>query len=175
MGSTISYQRAATLPGHDDTILSVHFSVNGKYILATGERLLHICLQHSLISGYTGAHVWEVSTSALVELPPIPFPLQNPKYSFTASCWLLFEKNQQHILLLGSMRGDVLVWGCKNQHSVRAPAMKTDKQVCSLEVRETRVPSGRNGRVVFATADSRVKMWSLSAYGDFAQIFSVSL
>ncbi|KAJ3740307.1 WD40-repeat-containing domain protein, partial [Lentinula raphanica] len=165
MGSAISYQHAATLRGHGDAILSVCFSVDGKYISATG---------------YTGVHVWEVSTSAVVKLPAIPYASRDPKYAFSASCWLLFEKDQRHVLLLGSMRGDVLVWGCKDQHLgflpiARAPAANVNKQISSLEVRESRVLNGRNGRIVFASIDGRINMWSLSAAGDFGQIYSVSL
>ncbi|KAJ3759354.1 WD40-repeat-containing domain protein, partial [Lentinula raphanica] len=165
MGSSISYQHAATLRGHGDAILSLCYSVDGKFIAATG---------------YTGVHVWEVSTSALARLPAFPFASRDPKYAFSASCWLFLEKDQQHILLLGSMRGDVLVWGCKDQELefvpiARAPTANVNKQISSLEVRETRVHNGRNGRIVFATIDGRVNVWSLSDSGEFSQIFSVSL
>ncbi|KAJ3766093.1 WD40-repeat-containing domain protein [Lentinula raphanica] len=165
MGSTISYQQTATLRGHADAILSLCYSFDGKFIAATG---------------YAGVHVWEVSTSALVRMPVFPFASRDPKYAFSASCWLFFEKDQQHILLLGSMCGDVLVWGCKDRQLeflpiARAPTANMNKQISSLEVREMNVPNGRNGRIIFATIDGRVNVWSLSNSGEFSQIFSISL
>ncbi|KAF8825127.1 hypothetical protein HHX47_DHR7000387 [Lentinula edodes] len=38
------------------------------------------------------------------------FAPQNPKYVITASVWVYFQKNKRHVLLLGTMRGDIILW-----------------------------------------------------------------
>lgn len=61
-------------------------------------------------SGYSGVCVWDLATSTSPPLPHMLFAPQNPKYIITASVWIYFQKNNRHVLILGSMRGDILLW-----------------------------------------------------------------
>ncbi|KAJ3745950.1 WD40-repeat-containing domain protein, partial [Lentinula raphanica] len=165
MGSAASYQCQSTLNGPRDAVLSISFSPNAKFIAATG---------------YSGVHVWEVENSTPVSVPEMNYAPDNPKYDFSASSWLIFEQENLYVLILGSMRGDLLVWSWRESYPTfvsmtRAESIQMNDQVLSLDVRERAVPSGRSGRIVVATGSGRVAAWSLSIKGELSQIFSVTL
>lgn len=46
------------------------------------------------------------------------FAPQNPKYVINAAVWVYFHKNNQHILLLGSMQGDIILWNWDDDSQV---------------------------------------------------------
>ncbi|KAJ3766051.1 WD40-repeat-containing domain protein [Lentinula raphanica] len=165
MGSAASYQRQTILNGPRDAVLSMSFSPDAKFIVATG---------------YSGVHVWEVATSISVPVPEMHYAPDNPKYDFSASSWLFFEQDNLYALILGSMRGDVLVWSWRESNPIfvsmaRAEAIRINDQVLSLDVREHIVSNGRSGRIVIATGGGHITAWSLSVKGELTQTFSVAL
>ena len=50
-----------------------------------------------------------------------------------------------------------------------------DKGILAIDVYRAQVPTGRRGRVVAAAADHSVRVFSLSATGQWDTVFSVSL
>lgn len=103
------------------------------------------------------------------------FAPQNPKYVITAAVWVYFHKNNRHILLLGSMRGDVILWNWTEESQVGhrlielsiqtnpiqsfnllyrvTPMNDVQDEILSMDVHEQEIASGRIGRVVVATAN----------------------
>ncbi|KAJ3927491.1 MAG: hypothetical protein NXY57DRAFT_1042384 [Lentinula lateritia] len=89
------YQPLSKFTGPCDAVISLAFSAKGKFLAA---------------AGYSGVYVWNLSTCASTPLPHMLFAPQNPKYVINAAVWVYFHKNNQHILLLGSMQGDIILW-----------------------------------------------------------------
>ncbi len=69
-------------------------------------------------AGYSGVVVWDLSTNNPVTVPQVPYNPRQTKYVFTASSWLRFEVDNRFVLLLGSLRGDILVWDWDTQNQV---------------------------------------------------------
>ncbi|KAJ3885699.1 WD40-repeat-containing domain protein [Lentinula edodes] len=160
------YQALSTLSGPRDAVVSLAFSGKAKFLSAVG---------------YSGVCVWDLSTSAATPLPHMLFAPQNPKYVITTSVWVYFQKNKHHILVLGSMRGDVILWDWKDdtksfQLLYRVPPIENaEDEILSMDVYEQDIASGRIGRVVAATVNRRVTVWTLSSSGEFAQVFTTVL
>ncbi|KAH7880261.1 WD40-repeat-containing domain protein [Lentinula edodes] len=160
------YEPLATLSGARDAVVSLAFSAKAKFLSA---------------AGYSGVFVWDLSTSAAITLPHMLFAPQNPKYVITSSFWVYFQKNKCHVLLLASMRGDLILWDYKDdiksfQVLYRVPPMENkEEEVLSMDVYEQDIASGRIGRVVAATANRHISVWSLSSSGEFSKIFSTTL
>ncbi|KAJ3933432.1 MAG: hypothetical protein NXY57DRAFT_959928 [Lentinula lateritia] len=148
------YEPLATLSGARDAVISLAFLVKAKFLSA---------------AGYSGVFVWDLSTSAAITLPRMLFAPQNPKYVNTSSIWVYFQKNKRHVLLLASMRGDLILWDYKDdiksfQVLYRVPPMENkEEEVLSMDVYEQDIASGRIGRVIAATANRHISVWSLSS------------
>ncbi|KAJ3899416.1 hypothetical protein F5879DRAFT_926263 [Lentinula edodes] len=131
--------------------------------------------------GYSGVYVWDLSTFTSAPLPHMLFAPQNPKYVITASVWVYFQKNKRHILLLGSMRGDIILWDWNNETKsfqllYRVPPMENkEDEILSMDVYEHDIASGRIGRVVASTANRCISVWTLTSSGEFSKIFSTVL
>ncbi|KAJ3991176.1 hypothetical protein F5050DRAFT_1872373 [Lentinula boryana] len=148
---TTKYNQYMTLRGMRDAVLSISFLSKARFIAATG---------------FAGVIVWDLSNAAPVTLPQLLYAPQNPKYVISSSVWLYFPKYNQHILVLGSLRSDILFWKWDPESFQRlhhVPSIHVERQVLSLDVYEREVSSGRRGRVVAATIDGCVTVWALSA------------
>ncbi|KAJ3809721.1 WD40-repeat-containing domain protein [Lentinula aff. lateritia] len=163
---TSVYQPLPRLMGPRDAVLSLAFSAKAKFLSA---------------AGYSGVCVWDLATSTSPPLPHMLFAPQNPKYVITASVWIYFQKNNHHVLILGSMRGDILLWDW-NEEARRFnllyrvhPMNDTQDEILSIDVYEHEVASGRIGRVVASTANQYVSVWTLSSSGEFSKVFSTTL
>ncbi|KAH7878358.1 WD40-repeat-containing domain protein [Lentinula edodes] len=160
------YQAIATLQGPRDAVVSLAFSVKAKFLSA---------------AGYSGVYVWDLSTFTSAPLPHMLFAPQNPKYVIMASVWVYFQKNKRHILLLGSMRGDIILWDWNNETKsfqllYRVPPMENkEDEILSMDVYEHDIASGRIGRVVASTANRCISVWTLTSSGEFSKIFSTVL
>ncbi|KAJ3765837.1 WD40-repeat-containing domain protein [Lentinula raphanica] len=162
---TNEYDQTLILSGMRDAVLSVSFSSKAKFVSATG---------------FAGVIIWDLSCGTPVSSPQIICAPQNPKYIISASAWLYFPKYDRHILVLGSLRGDVLLWQWDSavnafQRLHRIPSVNAERQVLSLDVYEREVSSGHRGRIVGATIDGCVTVWALSAVGELTQVFSCTL
>ncbi|KAJ3927700.1 MAG: WD40-repeat-containing domain protein [Lentinula lateritia] len=151
---TSVYQPLPQLTGPRDAVLSLAFSAKAKFLSA---------------AGYSGVCVWDLATSTSPPLPHMLFAPQNPKYIITASVWIYFQKNNRHVLILGSMRGDILLWDW-NEEARRFnllyrvhPMNDTQDEILSIDVYEHEVASGRIGRVVASTANQYVSIWTLQS------------
>ncbi|GAW06646.1 hypothetical protein LENED_008584 [Lentinula edodes] len=109
------------------------------------------------------------------------FAPQNPKYVITTSIWVYFQKNKRHVLLLGSMRGDIILWDWNNETKsfqllYRVPPMENkEDEILSMDVYEHDIAPGRIGRVVAATANRCISVWTLMSSGEFSKVFSTVL
>ncbi|KAJ3716691.1 WD40-repeat-containing domain protein [Lentinula raphanica] len=162
---SVSYKHHLTLHGMRDAVLSVSFSAGGKFVAATG---------------YGGVSVWDLCTAALVPLPQLKYTPQNPKYVVSSSTWLYFSKTKTHVLVLGTLRGDLMLWkydpeGKEFQILHRFPSVNAMRQVISLDVYRREVSSGRRGRIAALFIDGCVTVWALTAVGDCTQVFSCNL
>ncbi|KAH7873339.1 WD40-repeat-containing domain protein [Lentinula edodes] len=160
------YRPLSKFTGPRDAVVSLAFSAKGRFLAA---------------AGYSGVYVWDLSTSASTPLPHMLFAPQNPKYVITAAVWVYFHKNNRHILLLGSMRGDVILWNWTEESQsfnllYRVPPMNDiQDEILSMDVHEQEIASGRIGRVVVATANRCINVWTLSSSGEFSKVFSTIL
>ncbi|KAE9387023.1 hypothetical protein BT96DRAFT_948685 [Gymnopus androsaceus JB14] len=138
------YAQYSTLTGARDAVLSLSFSAHGAFIAATG---------------YDGVRVWDLSfsTSApiLATLPHQVYNPQNPKFVFTASIWLYFERTNSHVLVLGTLRRGY-------------PVLEVQRN----REKQREVASGSRGRIAAVTMDQCVTVWSLSASDVVTKIFS---
>ncbi|KAJ3806101.1 hypothetical protein F5876DRAFT_69225, partial [Lentinula aff. lateritia] len=128
------YQALSTLTGPRDAVVSLAFSAKAKFLSA---------------AGYSGVFVWDLSTSTPTPLPHMLFAPQNPKYVITTSIWVNFQKNKRHVLLLGSMRGDIILWDWNDDAKLlyRVPPIESvEDEILSMDVYEQDIASGRIGR-----------------------------
>ena len=194
--SESTYQRRATLQGSQDAILSVAFSPDGKFVAAAGE-LICCRLNSNDCAGYSGVFVWNLSTNNLVTVPEVPYNPRQTKYVFAALSWLSFETNGRLVILLGSLRGDLLAWDWDAGDKARAchhlsiilsdlnlqafkplhqisPQTK-DMGILAIDVYQEQVASRRQGYIAVAAADRSVRVFSLLASGEWDTVFSITL
>ncbi|KAJ3779028.1 WD40-repeat-containing domain protein [Lentinula raphanica] len=159
------YEHHLTLHGMRDAVLSISFSAKGKFVAATG---------------YGGVAVWDLSTTLPISLPRLKYSPQNPKYVISTSTWLYFSKPKTYILVLGTLRGDIMLWkwsseGNEFQNLHCFPSVNATRQVLSLDVHRREVSPGRRGRIAAVFIDGTVAVWALSASGECTQVFSINL
>ncbi|KAJ3834736.1 WD40-repeat-containing domain protein [Lentinula raphanica] len=157
------YQLLSTLQGARDAVISLSFSTPTKFVAA---------------AGYGGVTVWNLSTSSAVSIPSNVYNPRNPGYIYTACNFLHFEQADQYILLLGSQDGmfSTLKWDGEDHVFNPGFQIKPDDsryQVVSLDVYQTEVPTGKLARVVVATADSRIAVYSLSSSLEVKKIYAI--
>ena len=135
-----------------------------------------------------------MSTNALVSVPDVPCNPQDARYVFTALAWLSFEINGRLVILVGSLRGDILVWYCGADSKVREElgrilahwlqAFKTlyqipphteNKGIMGMDVYQDDVATGKRGYVAVTAADRSIRVLSFSAAGQWDTIFSKTL
>ena len=193
--SDSTYQRRATLQGSQDAILSIAFSPDGKFVAAAGE-LICCRLNSNDCAGYGGVFVWELSTNNPVSVPEVPYNPRQTKYVFAALSWLSFETNSRLVILLGSLRGDLLAWDWAAEDKVRAchhlsiipsnnlqafkplhqiPPQMKDMGILAIDVYQEQVAGRRQGYIAVAAADRSVRVFSLLATGEWDTVFSITL
>ncbi|KAL1711483.1 WD40-repeat-containing domain protein [Schizophyllum commune] len=158
------YAQVAILGGQQDAVLSLSFSVCGRFLAATG---------------YTGVCVWDVIDYQDVPIPSLPAALSD-RYVYTKSTWLQFEDSSVPIFVLGSMRGEVTLWRWVGNrrafsYSTRSKS-STSTEAVSVDVLRPNVPRGEQGRIALATADGHVTVWSVdAAASELRQLFVITL
>ncbi|KAI5895828.1 WD40 repeat-like protein [Schizophyllum commune H4-8] len=164
MDSDSEYTEVASFPGHQDAVLSLSFSASGRFLAATG---------------YSGVCVWDVIRKQRVAIPAPP-STPTTRHIYTRSAWLYFESTGLDVLVLGSQRGDVVLWQWNADDGVfkyRARARKSapDTEVLSIDVYKRNVPAEERGRIAIGTDDGRVAVWSVAAPDKLRLKFSVQL
>ncbi|KAL1749809.1 WD40-repeat-containing domain protein [Schizophyllum commune] len=146
------YREFATLSGPQDGLLSLSFSPNGKFIVATG---------------YGGVCIWDVGLQQRVSIPAPPSVL-TVKHVYTRSAWLFYEATGLYVLVLGSQRGDIVLWqwnasdGAFKQ-SAFVRLSEEEAEVLSLDVRRRTVPLDERGCLVVATNNNWIYMYTVSS------------
>ncbi|KAJ8089799.1 hypothetical protein PM082_018375 [Marasmius tenuissimus] len=164
----------ATFPGLKDAVLSLSFSLGGRFMVATG---------------YCGVSVWDIENGARVSIP-IGFSSPNPMDAsriFTTSQWVFFENGEQHVLLLGGLDGALTAWKW-NEATVSFEILSktlpstTSSQIICMEVYEKfikrRLAGSSNPHtayVLISHADKSVTVCTLSSSGNFANVFTTIL
>ncbi|KAJ3831798.1 WD40-repeat-containing domain protein [Lentinula raphanica] len=163
------YHQLSRLTGPRDAVLSLAFSAKAKFLSA---------------AGYSGVFVWDLSNSATSVSTPLPhmlFAPQNPRYVITASAWIYFQKTKRHVLIIGSMRGDILLWEWTEETKAFnllyrvTPIDDSVDEILSIDIHEQDVASGRIGRVVASTSNGLVSVWTLTSSGEFSKVFTITL
>ncbi|KAK7434699.1 hypothetical protein VKT23_020063 [Stygiomarasmius scandens] len=160
------YKLVSILQGPRDAVLSVSFSVEGRFVAA---------------AGYSGVYTWDLSTGNPATTPYSAVHSNDPRRMFSASSWLLSEPGSRNILILGSMRGELLIWEWRSDHEMfesfcPAPALQSQEHITSISVHELRISDQNDGRIVVATADSHVAVLCLSVSDRrLDTIFNVSM
>ncbi|KAF5334427.1 hypothetical protein D9758_017871 [Tetrapyrgos nigripes] len=144
-------------------------------------------------SGLHGIAMYKMSSSppgGEVTIPHVSTNPQDPKNLFTASAWLLFQNGSRHIVIVGNMNGDVVLWEWRTDHKcfetfIKIPAQASrdgdqpqapDSQVMFLDVYERIVPDHHHGRIAASFSSRVVTVWSVSvASKEVTEVFRVSL
>ncbi|KAL0064350.1 hypothetical protein AAF712_008650 [Marasmius tenuissimus] len=156
------FRLAHRLKGPQDAILSLSCSENARFLAA---------------AGYNGVSVWELDTSSPVVVPEQYNAPKSSKYMPTASVWLYLQNPDTHVLLLGTLEGEIIAWKWNQSGEIFehfGRATMTTAQVTSMDVGTTNISSG-NTRIVAAFADHTVAVWDFTAHGSFQKVFSVAL
>lgn len=71
--------------------------------------------------GYSGVAIWDLSGEIPVQVsvPQFPYAPQVPGNVITTSTWLYFTKTSRHVLALGSLAGDFILWQWDQGENVR--------------------------------------------------------
>ncbi|KAF5334426.1 hypothetical protein D9758_017872 [Tetrapyrgos nigripes] len=172
------YREFITLAGHRDAILSLSFSLDARFLAVVG---LHGIAMYKMSSSPPGGEV---------TIPHVSTNPQDPKNLFTASAWLLFQNGSRHIVVVGNMNGDVVLWEWRTDHKcfetfIKIPAQASrdgdrpqapDGQVMFLDVYERIVPDHHHGRIAASFSSRVVTVWSVSiASKEVTEVFRVSL
>ena len=70
------------------------------------------------MTGYAGALVWDVSPILVGEtIIPIPTPFQHndPSLVLSTALWVTFVAAKRDVLIMGSYKGDIIVWGIEQK------------------------------------------------------------
>ncbi|KAI5895816.1 WD40 repeat-like protein [Schizophyllum commune H4-8] len=165
MDSDSEYTEVASFPGHQDAVLSLSFSASGRFLAATG---------------YSGVCVWDVIRKQRVAIPAPP-STPTTRHIYTRSAWLYFESTGLDVLVLGSQRGDVVLWqwdaddgvfntGASGRHSAE------DTQILSIDTHKVTVAYEERGRIAVGTDDGRLNIWSIPPLADKLRLkYSIKL
>ncbi|KAL0575486.1 hypothetical protein V5O48_006490 [Marasmius crinis-equi] len=157
-----NFELFATLQGARDAVLSVGFSSQAKFISATG---------------FNGVNIWSLDTLLPVVLPRKGSLPTKSRYIYSASAWVFFENDCRHVLLLGSLEGEIVAWDWNDKREVfepTRPAVSTGQsQITSIDVFQ---PSfGGRARVAVGHESCQVSVWKLPPEGAFVMIFNIDL
>lgn len=140
--SSSKYYPFLTLSGIPNGILSVSFSANGQFLAATSMSFMSSIL--SILSwinfsGYGTIRIWDLSLSPPATVPTpnltnLPESDKDPKYIFTSSTWLFFQKTNSHLLVFGTLRGDIHFWSSDKDGKVWVLLIN---RICQIMTRMT--------------------------------------
>ncbi|KAL0572176.1 hypothetical protein V5O48_009789 [Marasmius crinis-equi] len=157
------FELFTTLQGARDAVLSVRFSLQARFVSATG---------------FNGVNVWSLDSLLPVALPRKGSLPTKPRYIYPASAWVYFEEHGRHVLLLGSLEGEIAAWDWNEKRAIFEPARPAvsaghSKQITSIDVSQ---PSfGGRARVAVGHENCQVSVWKLPLEGSFIKILNVDL
>ncbi|KAL0059701.1 hypothetical protein AAF712_013534 [Marasmius tenuissimus] len=157
------FELFATLHRARDSVLSVKFSSPAKFVSATG---------------FNGVNIWSLDTLLPVALPRKGSLPTKSKYIYPASAWVFFEEGCRHVLLLGSLEGEIVAWDWNEKRAVFDSGRPTvtashSQQITSIDVSQ---PSfGGRARIAAGHEDGQVSVWKLPLEGPFIKIFNIDL
>ncbi|KAJ3739840.1 WD40-repeat-containing domain protein [Lentinula detonsa] len=179
------YKEPTTLKGPEDAVTALAFSVHGKFLAAVGPG---------------GVNVWNMSTHQSVPFSSLPVgkfgtssatsatrATQLPeKGKFPALAWLYFAQRSLHILLLGTLDGQLQIWDYIDERMTfelnrkivditLPPGSIGHKQVLSLDVYPREVAFGSHAQIVASYTSRSVLVGTLRADGDFKQRYFTTL
>ncbi|KAJ3756541.1 WD40-repeat-containing domain protein [Lentinula raphanica] len=179
------YKELTTLKGPEDAITALAFSVHGKFLAAVGPG---------------GVNVWNLSTNQSVVFSSSPIgsfgtsstssatrATQPPeKGRFPALAWLYFAQRSRHVLLLGTLDGQLQIWDYIDERMVFELNRKIvnitlpvgsigHKQVLCLDVYPREVALGSHVQIVASYTSRSILMGTLRADGDFKQRYFSTL
>lgn len=134
------YQDLAILDVRN-AVLSISFSAQAKFVAATGKSLsvMHYEVFFLKISslGYSGIAIWDLSGELPVQVsvPQFPYVPQVPGNVITTSTWLYFTKTSRHVLALGSLAGDSILWQWDQGENVHMICLQHHALTPDLHVR----------------------------------------
>jgi WD40 repeat protein len=112
-----SYELHTILQGASDSVQSLAFSVHGKFLAAIGKYLSSLVMLQLLklvCLGRGGVSVW-----SLDNFQAIAFSSKTPMHRvYSSMAWLYFEQTSQHVLILGTIDGEMELWNLSNRKLV---------------------------------------------------------
>ncbi|KAI5895831.1 uncharacterized protein SCHCODRAFT_02494499 [Schizophyllum commune H4-8] len=155
------YEYLATLTDQKDSVLSLSFSPDGKYLAATG---------------YAGVSIWDTGTQGLMSVPQLEVSERNVA---ARSVWISFE-GERLIFILGFKCGDVALWYWDEDqdafiHAKRFRFGHEEARLLSMDVYQPSLDKDHPGRLAIATSDNLVTMWAITYDLDTIRGFSVPL
>ncbi|KAJ3816612.1 hypothetical protein F5880DRAFT_1512508, partial [Lentinula raphanica] len=175
------YKQLTALKGPQDAITALAFSVHGKFLAAVGPG---------------GANVWNLGNNQSVPLMSLPGSIKvgvpgatetSPeKKGFPALNWLYFSQRSRHVLLLGTVEGQLQIWDYIDERMAfeltrkivnitLAPGSVGHKQALSVDVYPREVAVGSHAQIVVSYTSRSVLVGNLKADGDFKQKFLITL
>ncbi|KAJ3767651.1 WD40-repeat-containing domain protein [Lentinula raphanica] len=179
------YKELTTLKGPEDAVTSLAFSVHGKFLAAVGPggvTVWNTSTHQSVL--FSSSPVGNSGTSSTTSATRATQPPEKGK--FPALAWLYFAQRSRHVLLLGTLDGQVQIWDYIDERLVFELNRKIvnitlpvgsigHKQVLSLDVYPREVPLGSHVQIVASYTCRSVLMGTLRADGDFKQRYFTTL
>ncbi|KAJ3835969.1 WD40-repeat-containing domain protein [Lentinula raphanica] len=166
------YKKLTSLKGPQDAITALAFSIHGKFLAAVGPG---------------GANIWNLSDHQSVPLTSLhgcttgaPGATEPPEMKgFPALAWLYFSQRSRHVLLLGTVGGQLQIWDYIDERLIvnitLAPGIVGQKQALSVDVYPREVPVGTHAQIVVSYTSRSVLVGHLRADGDFKQRVLITL
>ncbi|KAK7032098.1 hypothetical protein VNI00_013477 [Paramarasmius palmivorus] len=153
------YRLAATICGPQDSVSSLAFSEKCEFLAAGGK---------------DGLRVWNVATTHPIPVPPKFVSPTYDSYKVGVCTWVFFESTSRHVLLLGTLDGDLIAWqynGTKVafENLGTANPKTTVKPVASMHVSDPNISPNYCARIVTSHENETVTVWKLTSDGKFIQ------
>ncbi|KAJ3820691.1 WD40-repeat-containing domain protein [Lentinula raphanica] len=153
------YKELTTLKGPEDAVTALAFSVHGKFLAAVGPG---------------GVNVWNMSTHQSVAFSSLPVGVPGTS-SATTLAWLYFAQRSRHVLLLGTLDGQLQIWDYIDERMVSDLEPTTSVSVLSLDVYPREVALGSHAQIVASYTSRSILVGTLRADGDFKQRYFTTL
>ncbi|KAJ3769893.1 WD40-repeat-containing domain protein [Lentinula raphanica] len=182
------YKELTTLKGPEDAITALAFSVHGKFLAAVGPggvNVWNLSTQQSVV--FSSSPVVNPGTSSTSSGTSATRATQPPeKGRFPALAWLYFAQRSRHVLLLGTLDGQLQIWDYIDERlafelnrkivNITLPVGSIGhKQVLSLDVYPREVALGSHVQIVASYTCRSVLVGTLRADGDFKQRYFTTL
>ncbi|THU94041.1 hypothetical protein K435DRAFT_860948 [Dendrothele bispora CBS 962.96] len=155
---TMSYFHVKTFQGAIRPLSSISFSPDGQFLAA---------------SGYHGVYIWDIKAGHLnVPHPGESTPATLAKHMFSRVDWVLFCETKTLAIVLGSARGDLVIWerdgrkkGFSELFSVdsRITGTAEDAQVICIDILERNISDGHVAKIAVATSEGGISLWIWNA------------